>query len=253
MDTNQNFYFGIGLGIFAILNGIGGLRISGAWGGLSSRIGKMLILLSVGFMAWGTGTLMIGYYNLALGQSYPYPSLADLSYILSWPLWIAGMINLSRATGARYQLKNKKGKLLAGLIIVFGCIVSYYLLFHIARAGVFTIDRESYLRLFFDFAYPIGDLVILTSALLLFGLSFNYLGGKLKLPIFMIIAGFVMNYIADVSFTYTNTLETFYVASWVDLLYVTTFALLGIGVNLFDQRALKENQGIEAKDLQSSR
>lgn len=251
MDTGENFYFGIALGFLAIIGGITGVLVSRDWGLLSSRIGKTLVFLSLGFISWGVGSLMIGYYNLALGQVYPYPSLADLAYILSWPLWFIGMFNLSKATGARYQFKNLAGKLIGVLIVIFACLLSYYLLFTVARGGVFEIDQENYLRVFFDFAYPVGNIVILTSALLLFGLSFNYLGGMFKLPIFIILAGFVMNYVADIIFTYTNTIGTFYVASWVDLIYVTTFFLLGLGVNLFNQKTLKKNEGI-SYDLKTS-
>ncbi len=242
VDTSENFYFGVGLGGLAIVSGVGGLFVSKDWGLFSSRIGKALTFMSFGFITWGIGSLMIGYYNLALGQVYPYPSFADLAYIISWPLWFFGMINLSKATGSSKQLKNVKGKALAVAIVIFACLISYSLLFYVARGGVFEIDKESYLRLFFDFAYPVGGIVILTSALLLFGLSFNYLGGKLKFPILIIIAGFVMNYITDVIFTYTNTVGTFYVASWIDLLYVITFFMLGLGVNLFDQRILSESK-----------
>lgn len=238
VDTTQNFYYGVSLGILAILGGISGIFVSKDWGMFSSKIGKALIFISTGFITWGIGTLVIGYYNIAQGQSYPYPSLADVAYIISWPLWLFGMINLSKATGARYQLKNATGKLLAFIIVVIAILLSYYLLFQVARGGEFAIDKESYLRLFFDFAYPVGDIVILTSALLLVGLSFNYLGGMLKTPILLILTGFVINYIADIIFTYTNTIGTFYVAGWVDLVYTTAFFLLGLGVSLFDQRRL---------------
>lgn len=241
VDVQETYYFGVALGLFAIICGVAGLYKSKKWGHYSSHIGRFLIFLSLGFITWGIGTLMIGYYNLFLDQSYPYPSLADVAYIASWPLWFIGMFNLSKATGAMFQIRKPMGKLLAFLIIISSFVVSYYLLFVIARGGFFEIDNERYLRLFFDFAYPVGDVVIITSSLLLFGLSFNYLGGRFKIPILIVIFGFLLNYTADVIFTYTNTIETFFVASWVDMLYVTVFLLLGVGVNLFDKKLLGIN------------
>lgn len=242
IDTVQNFSFGIGLGFLTILGGLMGILVSRDWGWFSSRIGKTLIYLSAGFICWGIGTLIIGYFNLALDQSYPYPSIADLAYILSWPLWFIAMVNLSKATGARYQFRNWVGKALAVIIVAFAFLVSYYLLVQVARGGVFEIDSSNYLRLFFDFAYPVGDIVILTSGLLLFGLSFNYLGGALKAPIFIILFGFLLNYLSDIIFTYKNTVGTFYVAGWVDLMYLTAFFALGLGVNLFSQKIVFKKQ-----------
>lgn len=241
VDTKENYLFGIALGALTILSGITGLTKSKSWGALSSNIGRFIIFLSCGFIAWGVGTLIIGYFNLALDQVYPYPSIADLAYILSWPLWFIGMLNLSKATGARFRIKSLKGKLFAALIMVVAFVISYYLLFTVARGGAFEVDG-SYLKLFFDFAYPIGDVVIVTSSLLLFGLSMNYLGGMFKIPILLIIIGFVLNYTADIVFTYINTIGTYHVSNWVDMLYATVFLLLGIAVNLFDQKMLERSK-----------
>jgi hypothetical protein len=238
IDTRENFYFGIALGLFTIICGITGLTKSKRWGSFSSYIGRFIIFLSSGFIAWGIGTLIIGYFNIALDQIYPYPSLADFAYILSWPLWIIAMFNLSKATGARARFKSFAGKLITLVVIVFAFAISYYLLFTVARGGMFEISSDSYLRLFFDFAYPVGDIFIVASSLLLFGLSFNYLGGRFKFPIFLIIFGFILNYAADIVFTYINTVGIYHVGNWVDMLYVTVFLVLGIGVNLFDQKIL---------------
>lgn len=234
----ENYTFGIFEGFFAILCGLTGLTKGKAWGSFKSYVGKAIMFISLGFIAWGLGNLIIGYYNLVLQLAYPYPSLADLAYIVSWPLWLIGIFNLSRATGVKFRIRSLAGKLSALLIMIFAIALSYYLLIVVARQGVFDVSNEGLLRLFFDFAYPVGDVVILTSAFLILGLLIHYLGGVLKIPILLIIFGFLLNYAADIVFTYTNTIGTFYVANWVDLLYTTAFLFLGIGVNLFDQKTL---------------
>ncbi len=232
----ENYYWGIGLGVLVIICGITGLSKAKTWGYFSSSIGRFVILLSSGFIFWGIGTLIIGYFNIFLNQAYPYPSIADGAYIISWPLWLMGMLNLSKATGARFKFRSVNGKIIAFLTIVISVVASYYLLFPMARGGMPQIDTLNWLRVFFDFAYPIGDIVIITSSLLLFGLSVNYLGGKYRIPIFLIIFGFILNYVADILFTYVNTVGTYQVASWIDMLYATVFLLLGIGVNFFDYK-----------------
>lgn len=228
-----NYWYQFFFGLIPLVGGlVGYFRIANKWGGFSSYLGRALSFLSLGLITWGIGQMVWSYYTIAQIAEVPYPSFADPAYIISWPLWIVGMINLSRATGAKLIIK-KQGKLLLYSIPIFATVASYWLLFVVARGGV--IDTASgMVKLFFDLAYPIGDIVILTIALLVLGLSFNYLGGKFKLSILGIIAGFVFNYIADFSFSYTTTKETYYNGHWVDLLFPTAMALLVYGILSFD-------------------
>ena len=108
-------------------------------------------------------------------------------------------------------------------------IVSYYLLITVARGGELDLS-SGIVKVFFDLAYPIGDVVILSFALLIYGLSFKYLGGRYRYAILMLVTGFVLNYFADFAFSWTTTTETFYVAGWVDLLFMAAMTALSIGV-----------------------
>ena len=232
-DITINFLYGAALGVLPVVGSIFGFINAIKWGSFKSDIGKALIFLSIGLMTWGIGTLVFAYYNLFLEVAVPYPSVADAFYIISWPLWVISMINLSRATGARFQLSNTIGRLTLLIVPLLIIALSYYLLIIVAREGMFEISGD-FLKTFFDLAYPIGDVVILTIAILIYGLSFKYLGGSFKWPIIIILAGFVMNYISDFSFSYTTTKETFFVASWIDLIFTITFFLLSLGVSLIE-------------------
>ena len=241
-DTTTNFLYGAVLGILPIMGSIFGFKNATKWGSFRSDIGKALLFLSAGLLTWGVGTLIFAYYNLILQIAVPYPSLADLFYIISWPLWAISMINFSRATGVSFQLGNIVGRLILFLVPLFMAMLSYYLLITVAREGIIDLS-SGLLKVFFDLAYPIGDVVILTIAVLIYGLSFKYLGGSFKWPIVIILAGFVMNYVSDFSFSYTTTKGTFFVASWVDLIFTVTFFLLSLGVSLIEPSVLHRKSG----------
>src|SRR3989338_8568889 len=132
-NTTQNFLYGATLGVLPCLASIFGFINSNKWGGFKSSMGKSIFLLSAGLMTWGIGTLVFAYYNILLQVEIPYPSLADLFYIVSWPLWAIGMINLSRATGVKFQLRTAVGKIALFLLPLFLKIHSYYLFINISK------------------------------------------------------------------------------------------------------------------------
>ena len=254
----NNLYGVLCLGFIPVVGGINGLIMAKRWGFLKSAIGKAMVFLSLGLISWGLGTYIFsGVYNFLLNIEVPYPSFADIGYILSLPLWMMGMYQLSRATGAKYGLRSSKGKGVLLIIPVAVTLLSYYLLVVVARGisplysatsksllsffdiGYLALGSNGLLKLFFDLAYPIGDVIILTLVTLIYGLSYRYFGGVYKKAIYLVLFGFILMYFADFSFSYTTTLETFHPADWVDLLFTTAMFVLSMGVIMFDPKKLE--------------
>lgn len=241
-SLGNNLYGVLFLGFIPVLGGINGLFIANRWGFFKSAVGRAVIYLSLGLIAWGLGTYVYsGIYNLILQIEVPYPSFADIGYVLAIPLWAIGMIELSRATGAKYGLRSSRGKMLLLIIPALVVAVSYYLLIVVARAGSFTFGDTAILKIILDLAYPIGDVLILTFTTLIYGLSYKYFGGIFKKAIYIILLGFVVMYFADFSFSYTTTLGTWYPGDWDDLLFTTAMLSLSIGVALLDPRFAKKD------------
>ena len=112
-------------------------------------------------------------------------------------------------------------------------IFSWYILVVLARGGSVTSGGGP-IKVFFDIAYPVGDIIILAIAFIIFGLSFRYWAGQIKWPVIITIIGFLMEYFADFAFSYTTTVNTYYNGSWVDLTYATSLVLLSFAVALLD-------------------
>jgi hypothetical protein len=221
-------------GLIPLVGGFLGLFKSKKWGGAKSSVGRALLLISVGAICWGVGQMFWSlYYNIFSQVDIPYPSLADVGYSLSFPFLALGLINLSKATGARFSFKQFGGKLLALFITLVGIAAAYYLLIVVARGGVIDFT-EGGLKLFFDLVYPLGDLVIFLLSALIYGLSFKYLGGRYKLPILSIILGQFVLFLADFSFSYTTTVGSYYNGHWVDMVLPTAWMLIVFGVNAFE-------------------
>lgn len=236
-ETTENYLYSLIYGLIPLFWGLFGLKNSFYWGGFKSLLGRSIAFLSLGTLAWAIGNLIWGYYNLVVRDAVPYPGLSDFGFGLSYPLWAIGIFFLAKVTGAVFSLREAKGKVILFVLPVIVIVTSYYFLFTVARGGV--IDTEGgLLKLFLDVAYPVWDVINLTLALLLYGLSINYLGGRFKWPVITLLLGIGSMYIADFFFSYNTTLETFFVGSWVDLVYTISMFLIVLGVTSLNPQAL---------------
>ena len=113
-------------------------------------------LIGAGTVSWAGGEL---YWSFGLpDQGAPYPSVADLLYLLNYPLAIAGVGILARRWigGARLQL----GTIVDGAIAGVGAAALGAALLGPALA---ILAREDPARAFVDAAYPLGDVVMIAA------------------------------------------------------------------------------------------
>ncbi len=218
------------VGIIALLDGFVGIIVSKPWGIFKTNIGKAILFISTGSFLWGVGGVMWGYYNFFLNIAVPYPSYADLAYFPGSLSWVIGIIYLSRATGAKIEIRKKKAKLFLLIIPFIIMIFSYYFILFVVKGGIIW---STPIKTFFDLAYPSIDIIILTIAFIIFGLSVNFLGGKYKLSIFAILLGFVCMFVADFIISYKTSLNMEINAGISDMIFTVSFYLLTWGALSF--------------------
>jgi len=228
-----NYLYSFLFSLVPLIGGFWGMFKSRVWGGLKSSVGRAVFFISLGLFAWGIGSMGWSYYNLFLKIAAPYPSWADLGFASSIFFYGLGAIFLSRATGAKFGLRNIYAKIFTVIMPVIVFAVSYYVLVIVARAGVLVPEGETPLKTVLDIAYPLGDFFSLAIAIVVSGLSFKYLGGRYVKDIIAILMGLGVMFIADSIFSYTTTLGTFYNGNFGDLiltlgLFLLTFGVLGL-------------------------
>ncbi|MBI1838842.1 MAG: hypothetical protein HYR95_00875 [Candidatus Colwellbacteria bacterium] len=196
--------------------------------------GRGIFFFSAGVIAWGMGSVIYGYYNIALEVPVPYPSFGDIGYSLSYFFYAIGLINLGKGIGAGYKLRTLKGKIAIIGIPILGLALTYYMFITVARGGEFGYQTQSLTKLFFDIAYPLGDAVVVIGIVLIYGLSFGVFGGRFRWPVNLLLVGQLLQYFGDFNFSYGTTQGTYYFANWGDLLFVHAVLLIAIGVNALD-------------------
>lgn len=229
-DGFYNYLYSFLFGLIPLVAGVIAIARAHIWGNFSSAVGKAVFFIGLGVLCWGIGECIWSYYNFFLNEPAPYPSLADLGFAPSIFFYGLGALYLSRATGAKFGLRNTLAKVFVLITPFIVLAFSYWVLIVVARGGVLIYEGDTGLKLILDIAYPLGDFVGLVIAVIVSGLSFKYLGGRYLWDIVAILAGLAAMYIGDTIFSYTTTVGTYYNAQFGDLILSTGTFLLSFGV-----------------------
>lgn len=231
-DGFYNYLYSFLFGLIPLIGGVVAMASSKRWGGLKAAIGKAVFFIGLGIFFWGGGELIWSYYNFFLNEPAPYPSLADIGFAPSIFFYGMGAIYLSKATGAKFGLRNKYAKVFVVLAPIIIFILSYYILVTVARGGVLVPEGETTLKTILDIVYPLGDFLALTIAAVVSGLSFKYMGGRYTTDVISILLGLLVMFIGDTLFSYATTVGTYYNGNFGDLmltlgLFFLTYGVLG--------------------------
>ena len=230
-----NLIFGAVYGPFmSLFGGILGLRIANQWGGWKSLMGRAINLLSIGLLAQSFGQIVFSVYNIFLHVEIPYPSIADIGFFGTIPFYIYGMYLLSRASGLRVSLRSFASQIQAVVVPLFMIAVAYYLFLR-----GYEFDWSQPLTIFLDFAYPLGQALFVSLAMLTYSLSRNVLGGVMRSKVLMIVVAFVLQFTADFNFLYQNINGTWFNGGYGDYLYLIAYTLMTLGLIQMGTSTLK--------------
>ena len=224
-NTEISYWYGAAYPVIALAGGIGGLLLSRKWGGWKSIMGRGIIFLALGLLGQAFGQFTWTFYNLVLQVEVPYPSIADIGYLSIIPFYSLAMVNFARASGVHLSLRSYMSKLQAVIVPVVMLIFSYVLFLR-----DYEFDFSSPVRILLDFGYPMGEAIIISTAILTLWLSRSYLGGLMKPKIRYIIFAFFVLYITDYAFLYQASRDTYVNGGIVDLLYTASFLIMSIGL-----------------------
>ena len=185
--------------IIAWCGAIIGLIYSRVWGGWKSVIGRVSLAFSIGLLLQSFGQSVFSYYFYT-GNPLPYPSLADLGFFGSIPFYVYGVIEILRASGARFSLTAIQAKLQAIFIPLFILGVSY-----VVFLKDYQFDStQPFLKTFLDFGYPLGEALYISIAILAYIISRNMMGGIMRKAIIFFICALGAQYLSDYTFLYQS-------------------------------------------------
>lgn len=222
-DQFQNHAFGFIYGGFSLWGGIIGLLISKRWGGFNSLIGRAIICLSIGLLLQGWGQYTFWYLNSIMGIEVPYPGIPDIGYFGTIPFYIYASYLLAKSSGVKFSLSSLGNKLQILIIPFIMLSVAYFLFLRDV-----PFDSEDFFGSLMDYAYPTGQALYISGALLTYTLSRKILGGIMKFPILFLILAFICQFLADYIYIYFHA--DYFPGSFVDFFYLLAYFVMALGL-----------------------
>ncbi len=215
-----------------IIGGIVGLILSKRWGGHNSFMGKSLIFFSITLFTEGLGLLIYSLNYRLNGTELSYPSIGDFIFLIGILSSSAGSWWLLRAIA---PVKNQVRKPIwhFGFVLLAMSLLFYFAWQSFLYEGV--VDDRGNLTVFFNILYPTAQLLYLSLCLLALLKVKNTSGGRLFLPVLVLLMSMLVLYTADTLFLKQSFEETWEAAGISDLMYIYAYSLIASSLVYIDR------------------
>lgn len=185
---------------------------------ISTSSRKIFVYLGLAALAWGAGSLIWAYYNLVVKVSVPYPSFADVFFLISYPLWGLALWRLHE----QYNKDATQRAINESILIV---MVSAVVIFAFLNRPDLSPDL-GLMKNLLNVAYSLGDVLLVAMSLieLRSGLAKKYKGLYLLIGFFLLQAG------GDFMFAYRNNNGLYWNGDVSDLLFGLSGFALGLAL-----------------------
>lgn len=215
--TQWNYLFNIVNGLLYVSGGVValyGTRLHG----FRSSVGRELFSIAIGMIGFAVGLFIWSYYNLFLNVDTPYPSFADIFFVLYIPFIAYGIINLLREFGLFFSKKILFQSV--GIFILAGIFIFFY--GNPPDLAATTPFLEKAVNIF----YLIGDSFLITLGIMLIRLT----EGRIHKSFFFFIGALFVMALADFNFGYRTGADIYWNGDITDVLFALSGFLFSLGV-----------------------
>jgi hypothetical protein len=194
--------------------------------GIKSANGRAMLFIATGIGCWGIGEIIFIVFANIMNID-PFPSIADIFFLLAYPLLGVGIYKGFAA--AEIKLAQVRKSLLTMLLsasLVLTILVVYFMLYQV-------YDPEAELAInFVNISYGLGDLILVILSYLAILVSNEYKGGKLGSFWKTMALGFIMILIADILFAIYSEqiLNDIKPYTYVDLVWTAGYLFIAFGM-----------------------
>lgn len=187
-------------------------------------------LLSAGLAAFATGQAVLTWHQLLTGKS-PFPSPADVAFMLAYPLLIAALVAFLRMyAAAGFPMDGSRNLTL--ITVAIAIAIAIPLLLPIAQSSGTSVEKA------LNVAYPALDFVLIVPAVLLARSASRFRGGAVWRPWAALLGGLLFTAAGDIAFAWFSVLGQSQLDPAVHALYVLAYGCVAAGV-LYQQELLE--------------
>jgi diguanylate cyclase (GGDEF)-like protein/PAS domain S-box-containing protein len=199
----------------------------------SPRQSRMWRLMGASALSWGSGQAAWTWYETVLGGEVPFPSLADVGYLVAVPLAAAALLSLPFAARS---VAGRVRQVLDGLMIAASLLLASWVL---VLRPLFRSGGNDLLGQVISLAYPIGDVVVGT--IVLFVLARARMGqGTRGTPLPLLGGGLVAIAVADSGFVYLTAAGTYSSGALIDAGWFLGYLLIMVAARKPEADPVKE-------------
>jgi diguanylate cyclase len=183
-------------------------------------------LLSLGLLSNFAGQLCLAPFQVLRAET-PFPSVADIYYLLAYPLLIAALLvllNAYRESGFPVGSPAERTAIV-GVVAVIAAFVAVPILRPVMLTGGPLLDR------ILTVAYPVLDLVLLLPLALLLRVALRLRGSRAGEVWLLIVSGFVFLCAGDICFAYFQSLGEAHLDPFVHATFTLAYGLIAGGAH----------------------
>ncbi len=175
------------------------------------------LLLTLGLASWSAGEFIWACYELGSRGSVPFPSAADIGYLLAVP-FVAGAVLVWPSGGG---VVSRTRALLDGMVLAGSLLVVSW---ETVLGAVYRSGSDSLLSQVISLAYPLGDIVIVSVVV-------GTLIRTRRRPssvLVLLASGMVAMAVADSVYAWLTATNRYSTGNQIDTLWVLAYALMGL-------------------------
>src|ERR687892_161075 len=185
----------------------------------NDRQTRLWSLLGASALSWASGQAAWTWYENVLGREVPFPSLADVGYLMAVPLAAAALLSLPFAA---QSLAGRVRQVLDGLMIAASLLLASWVL---VLSPVFRAGGENFVSQAISLAYPIGDVVVGTIVLVMLARARRGSGTR-GIPLGLLGSGLVAWAVSDSGFVYLTATESYASGALIDAGWFLGYVLI---------------------------
>jgi serine phosphatase RsbU (regulator of sigma subunit) len=178
------------------------------------------VLLGMGILCYVLGQLGFTFYDLVLDQAPPFPSLADIGYLIEYPFFLLGILLLPARP---IPVASRTRIALDGLMVMTAAVTFswYFVLGPVMQQGT-----ETALAKVVATAYPLADIVLIACLLIL---ALRPGEQALRHAAYLLALGLGLVVVLDSIYGYQTLNDTYVTGTILDVGWPLAFMLIGLG------------------------